>query len=120
VLAGAGLGDDARLAHAPRQHGLADDVVDLVRAGVIEVFAFEVDLSTALFAAHALRMVERRRTADEVLQFVPEFGQELRVVLVSGVGAAQFADRVGQRFADEAAAVDPEVASRVWLLIGRH
>src|SRR5690606_16509641 len=33
MLASAGLGDDARLAHAPREHGLADHVVDLVRAG---------------------------------------------------------------------------------------
>ncbi len=31
VLAGAGLGDDAGLAHALREQGLAEDVVDLVR-----------------------------------------------------------------------------------------
>jgi hypothetical protein len=41
VLAGARLGDDARLAHAPRQQHLADAVVDLVRAGVAEVLALE-------------------------------------------------------------------------------
>ena len=39
VLARAGLGDDARLAHALGEQRLADDVVDLVRAGVREVFA---------------------------------------------------------------------------------
>lgn len=44
VLAGAGLGDDAGLAHAAGQQGLADGVVDLVRAGVVEVFALEQDL----------------------------------------------------------------------------
>ncbi len=43
VLAGAGLGDDAPLAHAPRQQHLAERVVDLVRAGVAEVLALEHD-----------------------------------------------------------------------------
>jgi hypothetical protein len=43
VLAGAGLGDDARLAEPPREQHLADAVVDLVRAGVVEVLALEED-----------------------------------------------------------------------------
>jgi hypothetical protein len=34
VLAGAGLGDDALLAHPLGEQHLADGVVDLVRAGV--------------------------------------------------------------------------------------
>ena len=66
VLASACLGDDSRLAHAPRQHRLPDRVVDFVRAGVIEVFAFQVDLGARLFAAHACGVVDRRRSADEV------------------------------------------------------
>ena len=47
VLPGAGFGDDARLAHAARQQSLADRVVDLVRAGVTEVLALQVDLRAA-------------------------------------------------------------------------
>ena len=47
VHAGAGLGDDARLAHAARQHDLAEHVVHLVRAGVVEVLALEVDFRAA-------------------------------------------------------------------------
>ena len=42
VLAGAGLGDDARLAEAPGQERLAERVVDLVGARVGEVLALEV------------------------------------------------------------------------------
>ena len=41
VLARAGLGDQARLAHAPRQQRLAEHVVDLVRARVVEVLALQ-------------------------------------------------------------------------------
>ena len=47
MLAGAGLGDDARLAHALGQQHLAQHVVDLVAAGVVELVALEVDLRAA-------------------------------------------------------------------------
>src|SRR3546814_9803019 len=40
-LTGAGLGNDARLAHAARQQYLAYAVIDLVRPGMVEVFALE-------------------------------------------------------------------------------
>src|SRR5207302_1168308 len=43
VLPGAGLGDDAPLAHALREQPLPDGIVDLVRAGVRQVFALEPD-----------------------------------------------------------------------------
>ena len=45
--AGAGLGDHARLAHPPRQQRLADRIVDLVRPGVVQVLALDVDLRSA-------------------------------------------------------------------------
>jgi hypothetical protein len=41
MLAGAGFGDDAGLAHALGEQDLADAVVDLVRAGVVQLFALE-------------------------------------------------------------------------------
>ena len=59
VLAGARLGDDALLAHAPGEQDLAEHVVDLVRAGVVELVALEVDLR----AAEAARSGARRNRA---------------------------------------------------------
>ena len=47
VLAGAGLRDDARLAHAAGEQDLAEAIVDLVRAGVVQLVALEVDLCAA-------------------------------------------------------------------------
>ena len=47
MLAGAGLRDDARLAHAAGEQDLAEAIVDLVRAGVVELVALEVDLCAA-------------------------------------------------------------------------
>ena len=43
VLAGAGLGDHAGLAHPPGEQRLAEHVADLVGAGVVEVLALEQD-----------------------------------------------------------------------------
>ena len=64
MLAGAGLGDDAGLAHAPRQQNLAQAIVDLVRAGVIEVFALQINLRAAEMLGQALGEIERAFAAD--------------------------------------------------------
>ena len=72
VLAGARLGDDARLAHAPREQDLAHHVVDLVRAGVIELVALEIDFCAAEMLGHPLGEIERARPADVVFEEVIE------------------------------------------------
>src|SRR5206468_467139 len=72
VLASPGFGDDARLPHTQREEGLAEAVVDLVGAGVIEVLAFEEDASPAGFRGEPLRVPERRRPADVLREVVVE------------------------------------------------
>jgi hypothetical protein len=47
VLPGAGFGDDAPLAHALGEQALPEGVVDLVRAGVVEILALEDDARPA-------------------------------------------------------------------------
>ena len=64
VLPGAGFGNDAPLAHAPGEQGLAHGVIDLVRAGMIQVFTLEVNLRAGQFFAPVLGMIERRGAAD--------------------------------------------------------
>ena len=81
VLAGAGFGDDALLAHAPGEQGLADGVVDLVRAGVVEVFALQVNLRAAELFRPAFGMIDRARAADVMLQFVGKFRLEFGIAL---------------------------------------
>ena len=121
VLTRAGFGNDARLAHALGQHGLADGVVDLVGTGVVQVFALQVNLRTTHFTAHAGSMVNGRGATDKMRQFRFELGDEGGVVLVLGVGIFQLFDGVGQRFADKTAAVNAKVAAGVGLLVGsRH
>ncbi len=71
VLTGAGLGDDAGLAHPLGEQRLADGVVDLVRAGVGQVLALE-EHAAADVVRQPLRLVERRRAADELPQHLHE------------------------------------------------
>ena len=65
VLSRAGFGDDAPLAHAPRQQHLAQGVVDLVRTGVAEVFALQKNSRAAGVFAEPLGVVQRRGPAAE-------------------------------------------------------
>ena len=121
VHAGSGLGDDARLAHALGQHDLAEHVVHLVRAGVVEIFTLEID-----FRAHqaggrlALKMrgqpigkIERRRTADIVLEMRVHLALERGIGLGVGVGFLKLKDERHQRLGDKAAAIDAEVPALV-------
>ncbi len=114
VLAGAGLGDDARLAHAAGEQDLAEAVVDLVAAGVVQLVALEVDLGAAEMLGQPLGEVERARPAGVVGVEVVELLLEGRVAPGLVVGALQVEDQRHQRLGDEAAAEQPEEA----LLVG--
>ena len=81
MLAGAGFGDDAVLAHAPREQDLAEHIVDLVRAGVVQLFALEIDLGAAEMFGQPLGEIERARPADIMGQQILQFGVESRVLL---------------------------------------
>ena len=78
MLPGAGLGDDAALAHAPREQRLPQRVVDLVRAGVQQVFALQPDPRAADPFAEPLGEVQRRGAPGVVVQQVGQLGLESR------------------------------------------
>ena len=78
VLAGTGLGHQAGLAHAPGQQGLAQHVVDLVRAGVVEVLALEQHPHAQL-VGQPVALGQRRRPPGVVAQQVVQLGAEGRV-----------------------------------------
>ena len=113
MLAGAGLGDDALLAHPPRHHDLAEHVVDLVRAGVVQLLALEIDFRAAEMFGQPLGEIQRRRPADIVLEVAVHFRLERRIGLGVGVGLLQIEDQRHQRFRDEAAAENAEMPALV-------
>src|SRR5690606_11856053 len=66
MLAGTGLGDDAGFAHALGEENLAKAIVDLVRTGVVQLFALEPDLGAAEVLAEALSVIKGARAAGIV------------------------------------------------------
>ena len=57
------LGNNALLAHPARQQNLAQAIVDLMRAGVIQFIAFEVNLRAAKVTRQPLGEIKRARSA---------------------------------------------------------
>jgi hypothetical protein len=113
MLAGAGLGDDALLAHPPRHHDLAEHVVDLVRTGVVQLLALEVDLCAAEMFGQALGEIQGRRPADVVPEVAVHFSLERRIGLGVGVSLLQIEDQRHQRFGDKASAENAEMPALV-------
>ena len=77
VLAGAGLGHQPGLAHPLGQQGLAEDVVDLVGAGVVEVLPLEQH-ATAQLLAQSMALGQGRRSPGVVGQQPVQLGPEGR------------------------------------------
>ena len=122
MLARARLGDDLLLAHAPGQQRLADAIVDLVRAGVIELFALEVDFRAfsrlrlgAQRFGQALGIIKRVGPTDIGAQQFGEFGVERRVGLRRLVDFLQLQDQRHQCFGDVTTAERPEMPMGVGL-----
>ena len=113
MLAGAGLGDDALLAHAARDHDLAEHVIDLVRAGVVELLTLEIDFCTAQMLGQSLGEIKRRWPADIVLEVAVHLRLERRIGLGVGIGLFQIEDQRHQRLGDEASAENAEMTALV-------
>ena len=75
VLPCARFGDDTGFAHLLRDQNLSDRIVDLVRSGMVQVFAFEVDPAAVPFG-QAPCEIERGRATDIVAQQLIEFAAE--------------------------------------------
>ena len=110
-LAGAGFGDDARLAHAQREQDLAEAIVDLVRAGVVELVTLEVDFRRAEVLGQALGEIERRGAAHIMGPEVLHRRCERRVGLGLAISALEIEHERHQGLGDEPAAIGSKTAS---------
>ena len=113
MLARAGLGDEAGFAHLFGQQGLSEHVVDLVRAGVVQVLALEVDLRAAEVPGHFFRVIQAAGPARVLIKQRGKLPVEFRVVLIVVICLFQFDDGVHQRFRDVLAAVDAEASAGI-------
>ena len=113
MLARAGFRDDPLLAHPPRQQRLAERIVDLVRAGVQQVFALQINLRAAAMPRQPLREIKFGRPAGELLQVMPQLLLKRRIFARHLVRGAEFLQRRHQRLGHEHAAVAAEMAARI-------
>src|SRR5665213_166651 len=111
--AGAGFGDDARLAHALGQYDLAEHVVHFVRAGVIELLALEVNLRAAAVRSKPLGEIQRRRPPNIICEVAVHFLLKFRIGLGRSVGLLQLKDQRHQRLGNKAAAIDAKMPALV-------
>ena len=80
VLSCPGFGDDALFAHPACEQDLPDGTVDFVRAGMVQVFAFQIYFRAAEGVCQAFGVVEWVRSADIFAEVC------LKFVLKIGVG----------------------------------
>jgi hypothetical protein len=110
VLASTGLGNDPAFPHALREQSLTHDVVGLVGTRVVEVFAFDVELSPPELVAEIVQAGEGRRTARVTCHqthiLVPEGGISLRC----RKGRLQLGDGLVQNFRDKRTAKGPVIS----------
>jgi hypothetical protein len=107
MLAGPGLGDDPPLAHAAGQQRLANGVVDLVRASMVEILALEQHRGSDQLR-EARRRAEEGRATDELLQQEIVLRPEGGILAGRVVQHGEFLQRRHQRLGHVASAVDTE------------
>ena len=110
VLAGPGFRDDPLFAHALGEQDLAHGVVDLVRAGVVELVALEIDLGAAQVLGQPFGEVERAGAADIMFRPVIELGLKAGVGFGLVPGLFQVQNERHQRFGHITAAEHAEMA----------
>ena len=113
VLPRARLRNQPRFAEAFCQQRLADGVVNLVGAGVVQILALQPNLRAACFFRQAFGEIQRRRAADIISKLRAKLRPESGVVLRGAVGVLQLQHRLHQSFGDELSAKAAEIAARV-------
>ena len=117
MLPGAGFGDNALFAHVFRQQSFAHTVIQLMRAGVVQIFAFQVDLAMADFLRKPLAVIDWRRTALELPADAPQFLDKFRGVANSQIIVGDFFKGRDELFGKIRPAVFSKTALGVWILL---
>src|SRR5262249_5844461 len=115
VLACSGFGNDTAFAHPHGEQSLADTVVDLVRAGMEQVFPFEIDLCAAKLFAQTTGRKQRCLPACIFFQQAFKLGAKLFAATSFLVLTLQLFEGGHQCFWNIASAVSAKTSRRVFL-----
>jgi len=92
---------------------LADGIVDLVRAGMVEVFALEQDLRAADFITEPPGVVDRAGAADIMRKIVIERSDKCRIDPRGVIGLAKLVQWTDQGLSNKTPAVASEMAAGI-------
>ena len=120
MLPGTRFRDDPPFAHAVGEQRLPERVVDLVRAGVRQVFPLQEDSGPAGCLGEAPRFVHRGRPPDVIAQQSFELRPEPVIVACREVRAFELFDRLDQRLGHIAPAELAEVSACVGIASESH
>ncbi len=104
------FGDKTGLAHFLCKKRLSENVIDLVRACVIEILAFKVYLSSAKLFSELLCVVKTRGSARILIKKLCKLSVEFRVILIVVVSIFKFNNGIHKRFGNILSAVDAKSA----------
>src|SRR3989338_4192605 len=113
MLSCAGLSDEAALAHAQRQQRLPQAIVDLMRAGVEQIFPFEIDAQPPKRLAEPLGWIEWSRTPGVTMEIVAQLAPEPRITLRRMPRSFQFLQGSHDRFRDKFPPKRPKMACAI-------
>ncbi len=106
VLPCAGLGNEAGLSHLFSQQGLAQHIVDLVRAGMVQILSLEIDSGPSQIPSHLLRIIQKRRSACVFVQQGLQFLLKFRVFLIMLITLLQMNQLIHQNLRHILSSVD--------------
>ena len=98
MLASTGFRDDPGFAHAHGEQYLADAIVDLVRAGMVEFVTLEPHLRAAQFFGNTRCEIERAGPAYIMFEQIVKLGGKGRVRLGAGIFRLKLENERHQRF----------------------
>src|SRR4029077_9806705 len=93
MLPRSGLRGDARFVHPDRKQRLAERVIHLMRAGMAEVFAFQINFRAAEALAQIRGEIERRRPSHEFARAALELVAKFRISARFLICALEFVQR---------------------------
>ena len=109
MLACACFSDEFLFAHFFGEQCFAEAVIDLVCAGMVEVFTLHIDLC-AIFFGEVLGMKDRSRASDIVLIEIGQLSQKLRIGTYSIIRSSDFVHNRLQFRRNETSPILTEVA----------
>jgi hypothetical protein len=115
VLSCSGLRDDTRLSHSFGQQHLTHSVVNLVGAGVVQIFTLEVDSCSTTLLGQTFGKIERIRATDKMTQQVFQLSIKLWIKFCIFIRLRKFIKGLHECFGD----ISPSILTKTTTLI-RH